>query len=148
MSVTLIGVSHDTVVSNKQEEQTRHYYVNFQHHHPWTLLLRCSHRQRTPAASQRTLSSLRSLRLLSYHGTSTTSLEKGNSWHRPTRSVLSSTRGSRTLPSSSSRSSCKGNSPSRVLMQALRRRSHAVARTARASHKTMPTLPLPHFSPL
>ena len=31
MSVTLISVSHDTVVSNKHEEQTRHYYVNFQH---------------------------------------------------------------------------------------------------------------------
>ena len=30
MSVTLISVSHDTVVSNKHEEQTRHYYVNFQ----------------------------------------------------------------------------------------------------------------------
>ena len=31
MSVTLISVSHDTVVSNKHEERTRHYYVNFQH---------------------------------------------------------------------------------------------------------------------
>ena len=30
MSVTLISVSHDTVVSNKHEERTRHYYVNFQ----------------------------------------------------------------------------------------------------------------------
>ena len=30
MSVTLISVSYDTVVSNKHEEQTRHYYVNFQ----------------------------------------------------------------------------------------------------------------------
>ena len=28
----LISVSHDTIVSNKHEEQTRHYYVNFQHH--------------------------------------------------------------------------------------------------------------------
>ena len=27
----LISVSHDTVVSNKHEEWTRHYYVNFQH---------------------------------------------------------------------------------------------------------------------
>ena len=27
----LISVSHDTVVSNKHEEQTRHYYINFQH---------------------------------------------------------------------------------------------------------------------
>ena len=27
----LISVSHDTIVSNKHEEQTRHYYVNFQH---------------------------------------------------------------------------------------------------------------------
>ena len=26
----LISVNHDTVVSNKHEEQTRHYYVNFQ----------------------------------------------------------------------------------------------------------------------
>ena len=34
MSVTLISVSHDTVVSNKHEEQTRHYYVNFQHSLP------------------------------------------------------------------------------------------------------------------
>ena len=32
MSVTLISVSHDTVVSNKHEERTRHYYVNFQQH--------------------------------------------------------------------------------------------------------------------
>ena len=31
MSVTLISVSHDTIVSNKHEEQTRHYYVDFQH---------------------------------------------------------------------------------------------------------------------
>ena len=31
MSVMLIIVSHDTVVSNKHEERTRHYYVNFQH---------------------------------------------------------------------------------------------------------------------
>ena len=31
MSVTLISVSHDTVVSNKHEERTRHYYVIFQH---------------------------------------------------------------------------------------------------------------------
>ena len=30
MSVTLISVSQDTVVSNKHEEQTRHYYVIFQ----------------------------------------------------------------------------------------------------------------------
>ena len=30
MSVTLISVSHDTIVSNKHEEWTRHYYVNFQ----------------------------------------------------------------------------------------------------------------------
>ena len=30
MSVTLISVSHDTVVSNMHEERTRHYYVNFQ----------------------------------------------------------------------------------------------------------------------
>ena len=30
MSVVLISVSHDTVVSIKHEEQTRHYYVNFQ----------------------------------------------------------------------------------------------------------------------
>ena len=30
MSVTLISVSHDTVVSNKHEERTRHYYVIFQ----------------------------------------------------------------------------------------------------------------------
>ena len=29
MSVTLISVSHDTVVSNKHEERTRHYYVIF-----------------------------------------------------------------------------------------------------------------------
>ena len=27
MSVTLISVSHDTAVSNKHEERTRHYYV-------------------------------------------------------------------------------------------------------------------------
>ena len=25
-----MNVSHDTIVSNKHEEQTRHYYVNFQ----------------------------------------------------------------------------------------------------------------------
>ena len=30
MSVALISVSQDTVVSNKHEEQTRHYYVIFQ----------------------------------------------------------------------------------------------------------------------
>ena len=30
MSVMLISVSYDTVVSNKHEERTRHYYVNFQ----------------------------------------------------------------------------------------------------------------------
>ena len=30
MSVTLISVSHDTIVSNKHEERIRHYYVNFQ----------------------------------------------------------------------------------------------------------------------
>ena len=30
MSVTLISVSHDIIVSNKHEEQTRHYYVDFQ----------------------------------------------------------------------------------------------------------------------
>ena len=30
MSVMLISVSHDTVVSNKHEERTRHYYVIFQ----------------------------------------------------------------------------------------------------------------------
>ena len=30
MSVTLISVSHDTIVSNKHEEQTRHYNVDFQ----------------------------------------------------------------------------------------------------------------------
>ena len=29
MSVTLISVSHDTVVSNKHEERTKHYYVIF-----------------------------------------------------------------------------------------------------------------------
>ena len=29
MSVTLISVSQDTVVSNKHEERTRHYYVIF-----------------------------------------------------------------------------------------------------------------------
>ena len=34
MSVTLISVSHDTVVSNKHEERTRHYYVIFQHPPP------------------------------------------------------------------------------------------------------------------
>ena len=34
MSVTLISVSHDTVVSNKHEEWTRHYYVIFQHSTP------------------------------------------------------------------------------------------------------------------
>ena len=31
MSAMLISVSHDTIVSNKHEERTRHYYVNFQH---------------------------------------------------------------------------------------------------------------------
>ena len=31
MSVTLISVSHDTAVSNRHEERTRHYYVIFQH---------------------------------------------------------------------------------------------------------------------
>ena len=30
MSVMLISVSHDTIVSNKHEEQTRHYYIDFQ----------------------------------------------------------------------------------------------------------------------
>ena len=35
MSVMLISVSHDTVVSNKHEERTRHYYVIFQHNCPW-----------------------------------------------------------------------------------------------------------------
>ena len=85
-------------------------------------------------------------RLLSCHGTSTTSPEKGSSRHRQTRSVLSSTRGSRTLHSSSSSSSSKGNSPSRVLMQALRRRNHAMARRVRASRKTMLISPLLHFS--
>ena len=30
MSVALISVSQDTVVSNKHEERTRHYYVIFQ----------------------------------------------------------------------------------------------------------------------
>ena len=35
MSVMLISVSHDTIVSNKHEEQTRHYYVNFQHKEGW-----------------------------------------------------------------------------------------------------------------
>ena len=34
MSVTLISVSQDTVVSNKHEERTRHYYVIFQHECP------------------------------------------------------------------------------------------------------------------
>ena len=34
MSVTFISVSHDTVVSNKHEERTRHYYVIFQHVRP------------------------------------------------------------------------------------------------------------------
>ena len=38
MSVTLISVSHDTVVSNKHEEQTRHYYVNFQQSEPLSSL--------------------------------------------------------------------------------------------------------------
>ena len=33
MSVMLISVSYDTIVSNKHEEQTRHYYINFQHLH-------------------------------------------------------------------------------------------------------------------
>ena len=31
MSVMLTSVSHDTVISNKHEERTRHYYVIFQH---------------------------------------------------------------------------------------------------------------------
>ena len=31
----LISVSHDTVVSNKHEERTRHYYVNFQQAVSW-----------------------------------------------------------------------------------------------------------------
>ena len=30
--IYLMNVSHNTIVSNKHEEQTRHYYVNFQHH--------------------------------------------------------------------------------------------------------------------
>ena len=30
MSVTLISVSHNTIISNKHEEQTRHFYVDFQ----------------------------------------------------------------------------------------------------------------------
>ena len=30
MLVMLISVSHDTVVNDKHEERTRHYYVNFQ----------------------------------------------------------------------------------------------------------------------
>ena len=34
MSVTLISVNQDTVVSNKHEERTRHYYVIFQHQEP------------------------------------------------------------------------------------------------------------------
>ena len=34
MLVMLISVSHDTIVSNKHEEQTRHYYVNFQQERP------------------------------------------------------------------------------------------------------------------
>ena len=34
MSVALISVSQDTVVSNKHEERTRHYYVIFQHYFP------------------------------------------------------------------------------------------------------------------
>ena len=34
MSVMLISVSHDTVVSNKHEERTRHYYVIFQQPDP------------------------------------------------------------------------------------------------------------------
>ena len=34
MSVTLISVSYNTVVSNKHEEQTRHYYVIFQQDEP------------------------------------------------------------------------------------------------------------------
>ena len=29
--IHLMNVSHDTIVSNKHEEQTRHYYVDFQH---------------------------------------------------------------------------------------------------------------------
>ena len=36
MSVTLISVSYDTVVSNKHEERTRHYYVIFQQSLPFT----------------------------------------------------------------------------------------------------------------
>ena len=31
MSVMLTSVNHDTVVSDKHEERTRHYYVIFQH---------------------------------------------------------------------------------------------------------------------
>ena len=34
MSVMLISVSQDTVVSNKHEERTRHYYVIFQRSPP------------------------------------------------------------------------------------------------------------------
>ena len=34
MSVMLISVSHDTIVSNKHEEKTRHYYVDFQQASP------------------------------------------------------------------------------------------------------------------
>ena len=77
---------------------------------------------------QRTLPSLSYPRLLSCHGTSATSPEKGNSWCRSTRLVLLSTRVSRTLLSSSSSSSHNSNSPSRVLMQVERRRSLTVAR--------------------
>ena len=79
--------------------------------HLWTLLLRCSRKWRTLVASRKILPLLRFPRLLSCHGTSTTSPEKGSSQRRPTRSVLSSTRGSRTLHSGNSRSSHKGNSP-------------------------------------
>ena len=111
------------------------------------LLLRCLHRPRTAAARKKTHPSLRSPRLLSCHGTSTTSPEKANSQHKPTRSVLSSTRASRTLHFSSSRSSHKGNSPSRVLMQVLRRRSCTVAKRVRVSCKTMLISPLLHLFP-
>ena len=38
MSVMLISVSHNTIVGNKHEEQTRHYNVNFQQ----TRLLSCT----------------------------------------------------------------------------------------------------------
>ena len=39
MSVTLISVSQDTVVSNKHEEWPRHYYVIFQQYQPGDLVL-------------------------------------------------------------------------------------------------------------